>query len=62
MQMALLGDEGGKNALRGGTLGLGPQFRNGGSRRLVVFSGLQVPCTLAAGRRRWPGERGGKTG
>ena len=43
MRVAMLGDEGGKNAQRGGTLDLRLQFRNGGSRvlagtrRLVVF-------------------------
>ena len=51
---ALLGDEGGKTALRGGTLDSRPQFRNGGSRvlagaRRLVVSGLKIPCALAAG-------------
>ena len=59
MRVAMLGDEGGKNAQRGGTLDLRLQFRNGGSRvlagtrRLVVFlvlrylAHLQLETTVA---------------
>ena len=50
--MALLGDEGGKNAQRGGTLDLRLQFWNGGprvlagTRRLVVFLVLRYLAHL----------------